>query len=220
MEGLWEVYEQSYNVPKSSFLEKKKTIDLYAVYKDGARVIGFTGIRYRTIHVELKKYKGLYIGQTAILSEYRGMKLMQRTVIKMLKRHFLKAPHHKLIIWNNALTYRPYLVMAKGLKNYYPHPDREECQHRKAIQDAIGHSYYGDSYNPNSGIVNKPENIMQEHERLLSEKELSDKHIAYYLQKNPMVKHGHGMICYADGSVGNLVHYLTRKFRKDDARKN
>lgn len=219
LEQLWSVYQRSYTVAKEEFLSKKATIDIYAIYSLNNEIIGFTGIRYRTLEVEKKKYKGLYIGQTAILSEFRGKSIMQRTVTKMLLRHLKQSPFQKLIIWSNALTYRPYLVMAKGLKYYYPHPSEAPDHRRKAIQNAIGKAYYQDAYDDQTGIVRKNENIMQEHEINYSPEELADRHISFYLKQNPFVKEGYGLICYADGTISNLVHYLSRKSLKR-ARKN
>lgn len=189
-------------------------MDLYAVYFDGEDIVGFTGIRYRTLRIEKTNYKGLYLGQTMLLKQYRGKGIIQRTVIKMLKKHYTSAPFHKLIIWSNALTYRPYLVMAKGLKNYFPHPDKAPSSLRKEIQNSIGRAYYPDHYNIEMGTVRKEKNILKAIEIEHSVREREDRHVSFYLEQNPDFTKGTGLICYADGSMINLVTYISRKTRK------
>lgn len=211
IEQLWTIYQKSYTIRKEEFLEKMKSIDLYACYVHKAEIVGFTGIRYRTLMANKKKHKGLYLGQTIVPKEFRGKSLIRRTVVKLLGRHYLKAPFTPLVIWSNAITYRPYLVMAKGLKYYYPNPDRPLTADQLALRDSIGREYYQNDYDPKTGTVQKDATPLEEHEISYSEKELADKHVSYFFEQNPRSSDGHGLICYANGNLRNLMYYLNHK---------
>lgn len=208
------IYQGSYTCTWEEFLEKKETIDLYATYVDNEEIVGFTGLCYKKIEVDGKRYMALYVGQTAIPSAYRGKSLIQRTIIKLLFKHYTSHPFTTLLIWNNAVTYRPYLILSKGLKDYYPNTENEANTHYKNIQNKLGEIYYLKYYNPETGLVIKDVNVMKAHEVNYTQKELSDAHIRYYLDRNPGSAQGHGLISFCIGSMENLSFYLKKKMAK------
>lgn len=208
------IYRLSYACTWDEFIDKKDSIDLYAVYYDNDRMVGFTGLCYRMIEVDGKTYRAVYVGQTAIPAAYRGKSLIQKTVIRLLLKHYLSRPFTPLLIWNNAVTYRPYLVMAKGLKEYYPHPEKKHPAHYKNIQDKLGEIYYRKHYIPETGLVKKDVNVMKAHEVAYGPEEWNDPHIRYYLERNPGSAQGHGLISFCFGNAENLGFFLKKRLRR------
>lgn len=208
------IYQQSYRCTWEEFLEKKATIDLYATYVDNGQLVGFTGLCYKKIEVDGKSYMAMYVGQTVVPAEYRGKSLIQKTIIKLLFKHYRTHPFTPLLVWNNAVTYRPYLIMAKGLKDYYPHAEKEYPTHYKNIQDKLGEIYYRKHYEPETGLVKKDVNVMESHEVTYTANELADPHIRYYLGRNPGSSQGHGLISFCVGSMGNLLFFVKKRLTK------
>lgn len=219
LRNMYEIYLQSYQISWDDFLTKRASIDVYAIYTDKNKMVGFTGLRYRKITVDGVSYVALYIGQTIITHEYRGKSLIQKTVIKMFFKHYLSNPFSKLIVWTNAITYRPYLVMSKGLKDYYPHVEGRQSVHFKNIQNKLGTIYYGEDYIPEKGLVKKAVSTLAVHEKTYSEKELSDAHIKYFLSLNSDISGNYGLISFCMGSMDNLVYYLKKRIKRKYATK-
>lgn len=214
LKGMLAIYQQSYKCTWEEFLEKKDSIDLYATYVDAGQIVGFTGMCYKKITVDGKNYMAMYVGQTVIPAAYRGKSLIQKTIIKLLFRHYVSHPFTRLVIWNNAVTYRPYLIMAKGLKDYYPHLDKTHSGHYKNIQDTLGDIYYRKYYIPETGLVKKDVNVMEAHEVNYTAKELADPHIRYYLERNPGSAQGHGLISFCFGSWENLWFFIHKRRKR------
>ena len=208
------IYQGSYKCTWEEFLEKKETIDLYATYVHEGKIVGFTGMCYQKITVDGKTYMAMYVGQTVVPAEHRGKSLIQKTIIKLLFRHYRSHPFTRLVNWNNAVTYRPYLILSKGLKDYYPHVEKQHPPHYKNIQDTLGDIYYRKYYNPQTGLVIKDVNVMEAHEVSYTLKELADPHIRYYLQRNPGSAQGHGLISFCFGSWENLFFFLKKKLKR------
>lgn len=216
-ERLWSLLQQSYNLSFEEFLKKQETLDKYALYyTNDKQLVGFTGIRDHFFRLDKRKYRAVYFGQTVIDRNFRGKSLIQNTVIRLLLRHFFGFKRSKLIIWNDSISYRPYLVMAKNLKSYYPNmaaTSKAEHEHLR-IRDLLGEHYYHSDYSPNTGTVKKFKSTLEEKELVLSEKDLSEPYIHYYVSKNPDFVHGHGLITFCPANFSNLFFYLKKKVTK------
>ena len=216
-ENLWSLIRKSYNTSFDEFLEKQQTLDQYALYySEDKQLIGFTGIRDHGFRVNKQKYRAIYFGQTVIDTNFRGKKLIQNTVVKLLLRHFMRFKRAKLIVWNDSISYRPYLVMAKNLKSYYPRMEiapKEEAEHLQ-IRDVLGNHYYHADYCEKTGTVRKNKSTLEASELVLSEKDMAKPHIHYYVSKNPNFVEGHGLITFCPATMSNLLFYLTKRFRR------
>ena len=211
---MYMIYQQSYICTWEEFIEKKNTLDLYAVYCDGNRIIGFTGLCYKKIVVDDENYMAVYVGQTVIPPTYRGKSLIQRTVLKLFFKHIFSHPFTTLVVWNNALTYRPYLILAKGAKVYYPNSENEQHLHYKNIQNTIGKTYYLEYYNPATGVVNKGYNVMKAHEVNYTAQETADSDVHYYLKCNPGSVQGQGLITFGLGTWENIFFFFKKRLRR------
>lgn len=209
---LWDIFTKSYDLSFYDFTEKQKTLDKYALYFNSEnQLIGYTGIRDCSFKIEKKNYRAIYFGQTVIEKEYRGKNLIQNTVIKLLAKHFIGLKQSKLIIWNDSLSYRPYLVMAKNLKNYYPNKNLSHKAKDIEIRNTLGNRYYKESFCSSTGTVFKDQVILKENELTLSSKDLNDPHIQYYVSLNPNYEKGHGLITFCHAEFGNLFYYLKKR---------
>ncbi|MCO6162660.1 hypothetical protein [Flavobacterium sp. NRK F7] len=215
-ERIWAIYKTSYTVEREVFLDKQQRLDLYAMYYNPKKeLVGFTGIRKNSCTTSSRKYIAIYLGQTIILPQYRGKKLIQKTVMRIMLHLKFKNPFHKIVIWNDSLSYRPYLVMAKGLKDFYPNPNKAEQKEFEAIRDELGMKYYPESYDKQTGIVSKAHRVLLADEITLTEKDLQNEYIQFFVKKNPGYIEGNGLITFSPATFGNLFYYLVgRKFKR------
>lgn len=212
MEEMYEIYKSSYHIPYAEFLRKKESIDAYAFYyAPSGELVGFTGIRDQKVRAEKTKYRCFYIGQTMILPEFRGKSLIQRTVVKLFFSHYLRTPFRKVIVWNDSLTYRPFLVIAKGVKHFHPSPHEHNPSLEK-VRNILGKKYYGDSYDGNTGIVRKQNAVLTSSELNISARKLDDPYVQFFISQNPKYYEGNGLITLCPASFKNMFYYLNTKF--------
>ena len=82
--------------------------------------------------------------------------------------------------------------MAKNLADYYPHPDRATPPDILALQEAIGARYYPDTFQGETRTVNKPSNLLNDQSVLITERDLQNRFIRFYAQRNPGHAKGDG----------------------------
>ena len=156
----------------------------------------------------------LYFGQVYIEPAFRGRMLIQRTVLGFMLKAKCRHPLGTCYFWTDALTYKPYLVMANNLADYYPHPDRATPPDILALQDAIGARYYPDTFQAKTRTVNKPSNLLNDQSVVITERDLQNRFIRFYAQRNPGHAKGDGLLLVCPMSLKNVLHFLLRLIRK------
>lgn len=209
--NLWKIFQQSSTINLDEFKTKQETLDQYALYFNAQqKLIGYTGIRSYSFKLNTKKYRAIYFGQTIVEKNYRGKKFIQNTVIRLLLKHLMSFNLSNLIIWNDSVSYRPYLVMAKNLKSYYPNMLNTNQEEFRSICNLLGKKYYGAAFCSNTGTIIKPRPTLRKKELVLSKKDLEDPHIKFYVTKNPNYTQGHGLITFCPATLKNLFFYLRK----------
>ncbi len=165
------------------------------------------GLGIRTL-IWVVRYRAIYFGQTMILPKYRGRSLIQNTVNRLFLKHFLQFNRRQLIVWNDSIHYRPYLVMARGLKEFYPDPNQEDQKELELIRDKLGNRYYGKAYCAASGTVHKEQTILNDQDIQLSANDLKDPHIDFFMKRNPGFQKGDGMITLCPANFKNFRHFM------------
>ena len=165
-------------------------------------------------------FQTLYIGQTVIRDEYCRKSLMSGTCCWIFIKHVLANPFTTLYVWCDALTYKPYLLIANSLKRYYPSRHEATPEHVKALRNELGAHYYSTNYNPKNGTVRKPFNAISDKTVTIKEKHLLKPDIHFYAQKNPDYKDGHGLVIMAPITLRNLFFLLKKCIRKQLGEKN
>ena len=126
VEAMWAIYAPNHHVSRSFFEERLRAFDRIALFREGKsrRIRGFTGVRIREIDVAARRYGTLYFGQSYIEKAFRGKNLIQRTVVRLMATLRARSPRTPWFLWSDALSYKPYLVMARNLAAVYPHPEK------------------------------------------------------------------------------------------------
>ncbi len=211
---MWELYNRYYNTDQQSFFDRFQTNDYYAVYMDNGSLVGFTGFRTRMIETPYGKVKTLYIGQTVMDQLYRGQSIIPRTCCRIFAQHFLSNPFGPIYVWCDALTYKPYLLFANALDEYYPRRERLMPPKIKAIVDQLGEHYYGANYSSEKGTVRKPYNSINDQTAIIHPDHLTNPAIAFYAKSNPAYTEGHGLITLAPITFRNFFFLVKKCLKK------
>jgi len=213
-EKMWELYSRYYNADKKAFFHRFQSNDYYAFYTDRNELIGFTGFRTKLVKTPQGTVQTLYIGQTVIDQLYRGNSLIPRTCCRIFAQLFLRRPFCPIYVWCDALTYKPYLLFANALSDYYPHRNKVKSPKIKSLIDQLGQHYYGANYCTEHGTVRKAVNVIDDPTALIHPELRQHPDIDFYATTNPRYAEGHGLITLAPITLRNFYCLLKKCLKK------
>ncbi len=213
-EEMWQLYNRYYTVTPQSFFKRFESNDYYALYTSGDELVGFTGLRIKTIQTEFGPAQTLYVGQSVIHRSFRAKSLIPRTCCRLFIQWLLSDPFRPVYIWCDALTYKPYLLFANSLLRFYPSRKSKTPAKERAIINQLGKEYYGAAFNPEMGTVRKNANIITDPSTLISERDRQNPDIDFFTKANPNYAAGHGLITMAPIGWTNLLFLIGKCFKK------
>ena len=197
--------------------------DVFLIF-DGEILKGFSTIK--KINVELKnennenseKISGFFSGDTIIEKGFSWGIEFQKEWIKYCLLESKKN------MKNGVKTYwfliskgiKTYMYLLTYFKNFCPKVDYVESEIEKKIKDIYAEKIYGDRYNKKIGIVRNDgtNDFLRENVVVLSEKQLKNKNIQFFLEKNPDYKKGDELVCLAEISFENLTNLGKRVLKE------
>ena len=210
---MWKLYSPHHNVTRESFARRLGDFDRVALVleKGTAQLVGFTGIRVKEFNIKGHgKLGAVCFGQTYILPGYRGQGSIQRAVTRLLFTERIRSPFTRWFFWSDALSYKPYLVMARNLRDYFPHPEKPTPAITQALIEAVGEHYYGAAFDRSTGTVIKSDIRLKSHVAPVGADERRDPAIQFFVERNPQYVAGHGLIIVCPLSLRNLATYVHR----------
>ncbi|MFT4667362.1 MAG: hypothetical protein ACI8YQ_004291 [Polaribacter sp.] len=213
-EEMWNIYKKYYNYSKSSFMERVANNNHFSLYTNQGKIVGFTGLRINKVQSDKKSKLLIYFGQTVIDKQFRGKALLPITGAKLCMKYFWDLLRSDVYFWCDALNYKPYLVFAKTLADFYPTRKRNMPKAIKNLIDFIGNQHYKESYCPETGTVLKPVNLVSDLSVRVYENDRKDVDIQFYMKGNPGYIDGHGLITLAPVNFSNFNLLLKRFINK------
>lgn len=212
---MWNLYSTYYEVDQASFFARIDSNDYYAIYTKNEELVGFTGLRLRTFDLEGEKVMTLYLGQTVMRSDCRGRSLMPRTCSILFAQHFLKNPTMPIYAWCDSLTYKPFLLFSNSLKKSYPSRREETPSKVKSLINQLGHHYYKDNFDPETGTVYKQNNIIDDPSAIITAADRQkNADIDFFAKANPGHAKGHGLITIAPINFTNFLFLVKKCLKK------
>jgi hypothetical protein len=214
---MWALYEAHHHMDRTQFQAKLATLDEVALFtlRSNRTLIGFCGLRHRVVELSAGgQVATFYMGLSYVKPEWRSNGLIQRVVVRRMLAPLISPRFHRVYFWADCLTYRPYLAMARNLREYYPSRTRVTTGEVREVIATLGRTYYGDSFDEERGTVRKEVRRIKRHEACVSATDLHDPDILFYLEQNRGYGRGDGLIAICPMGVGNLVHLLRRQLRK------
>jgi hypothetical protein len=181
------------------------------LYNEENIVKGFsTG---KEIHVEVdgKLIKGIFSGDTIIHKDYWG----RMDLYKEFARNFVKSGSEEYYWFLISKGYKTYKMLPLFFKEFYPNYKVSTPLDEKKIMDAFGLSMYPMDYNKETG-VNEYKSIkdkLKEGVADITEKQLKDMDIKFFIEENPGYIYGNDLVCLAKLNQENLRKTAERLFR-------
>lgn len=212
-EEIWALYGQAHTIAFEQFSERWQRLDKVVLFRHRAsgRLVGCIGVRFHDFLIGgSKPMPTLYFGQVYIDPAYRGRMLVQRTVLRFMLQAKCRHPLRTCYFWTDALSYKPYLVMANNLADYFPHPDRETPPEILSLKAAIGERYYPDTFQASTRTVRKPSNLLSDKSVMIAEQDLHNRFIRFYAQCNPGHANGDGLLLVCPMNIRNVTYFVRR----------
>ncbi|MCB9674717.1 MAG: hypothetical protein H6737_06345 [Alphaproteobacteria bacterium] len=213
LDAVWSLYRAHHDTTREAVEARLgASIRQLHLFRDGADLCGFLGTRREVVEIEGGERIGaIYLGFGFVRPQERNRQLIQRTVCSQILRFRLRHPRLPFYFWTDALSYKPYLVIARNNRHF--HPSRHGLDPRlSAVADALGRRTYGELYA--DGVVRKPAKLLRDGVAEVGDDDLRDPDIAHFVRCNPGHARGDGLLLVLPVTFENLRFYLARAVRR------
>lgn len=211
---MLDLYATYYEVEEEKFFTRFESNNYYALYMDGDRIVGFTGIRLKDVALSTRTVQTIYLGQTVLCADFRGRSRLPRTCTLLIARAFVKNPLRPIFVWCDSLTYKPYLLFANSLQEFYPSRHQPTEGEAKELMDHLGAYYYGDSYDSETGTVYKAQNVISDFTAIITPEKRQHPDIQFFVEANPNHFLGHGLLTLTPMHWKNFAFLVKKCIRK------
>lgn len=212
------------NMKKDKFLKDLYDKNNVFLLFENDELKGFSTIKKMELNIENEKETvngkivGFFSGDTIIEKGFSWGIEFQKEWIKYC---LLESEKN---MKNGVKTY--WFLISKGIKTYMylptyfkkfsPKVDYTENEMEKKIKDIYAEKIYGNRYNKENGIVKNDgtNDFLRENVVVLSEKQLKNKNVQFFLEKNPSYQKGDELVCLAEISFENLTNLGKRVLKE------
>jgi len=179
---------------RKDFLDKEYCLVLY---NDKSDIVGFTTQKIIEVDVKGKTVHGVFSGDTIIHKDYWGDVELFKVWANFW---FPYAEQYDEFYWFLICKgYKTYRMLPVFWTEFYPNYKYETPEYEQCIMDAYGKYLYPEDYNPTSGVVEYrfTKDKLKMGVADIGEKELKNKDIAFFCEKNPNYIKGNDLVCLA-----------------------
>lgn len=165
---------------------------------------GFSTQKQLSFTANERVIHGVFSGDTIIHRDYWG----SLELYKAFAKHFIRygKQFDKYYWFLISKGYKTYKMLPVFFRTFYPDCRTTLPEDEKAIMNAFGHLKYPDEYNERTGVIeyNGQKDKLKTGVADITEKQLKDKHIRFFTDKNPHYYEGNNLVCLACLSEDNL----------------
>ena len=176
---------------------------------------GFSSMDFYDVEIDGRVISVVYSGDTVVNSETWGDSALSYYWMGAID--YLRRLHRKeRLYWFLLVSgYRTYRFLPVYSATFYPRHDERTPGDVQLIMDTVAGARFGDSYNPETGIVRlDTPAILKGDYHGIPENRLSDPHIAYFAECNPGHEHGDELVCFAVLAEDELTRLGRRMWTK------
>lgn len=194
------------NMRRENFISDLKKKDNAILLKDeGGNIKGFTTVMFCKITVGCTPVNLLFSGDTIIRHDFWSNNDLMPLWINFAlhKATSLEGGLYWLLI---SKGYKTYKYLTSLYKDYYPKLNVEIPEFEKNVVDEFCSMFYPEQYDKNNGLIlgSKDKDYLKEEFAQIPENKLRDKHVKFFLEKNPHYAKGDELVCITLLSKENL----------------
>jgi len=199
-------------IPKKFRSDLMKKDGILLLNSEIGNLCGFSTYKLIETKLEIKKYFAIFSGDTIIQKEYWGQFALFRSFAKLMN-HFLELGRQPLYWFLITKGVRTYLMLPLFFKEFYPIFKKNTPYCLKLLMDKFGKELFGKFYHDENGIIRlePPADYLKSHLSEIPVGKLTNKHIQFFLEKNPGFVHGDELSCITEITPTNFTS-ATQKF--------
>jgi hypothetical protein len=196
---------------RENFLGDLDKKDYCIVLRDESdKIWGFSTQQIMHIPLEGQTVHGVFSGDTIIHKDYWGsMELFTAFARFFFQFEEQYGDFYWFLICKGYKTYR---ILPTFFTGFYPNYKEQTPKEIKDIIDAFGRFYSPDEYDEKTGVIcyRGIKDKLKEHVADITEERLSNRHIAFFAEKNPGYIKGNDIVCITKLSRNNLTKRMQK----------
>lgn len=209
MFSLMEKYYDDTNLPV--FIKDLNEKDYCILLFNTDNVIkGFSTQKIISVEVGTEKVYGVFSGDTIIHKDYWGSLELH----KLFADYFINyGKKYKVFYWFLiSKGYKTYKMLPVFFKEFYPNHKEKTPFYEQKIINSFGSTKYPGEYNKTSGVIlyKGIKDKLKAGVADITEKQLKDKDILYFLKLNPDHIKGNDLVCIARLTEDNFKPAIKR----------
>jgi hypothetical protein len=181
------------------------------------RVRGFTTLELMELTFEGVAVRAFYSGDTIVDSAFRGTFSLERAWVPFVFSAALSSPGFRWYWFTVCKGYRTFRYFPAHFHRYLPHPDGHEDPFERSLMDTLAHMKFGREYDAGRGVVEPVgDYVLRSGVADVSEQELKNRDIAFFVSRNPGWRKGDELACMARLHPENLRPLVRRLLRRVD----
>lgn len=213
-----------YGVTKDNFNKDLQEKDWVIVLYDNlaGQIQGFSTLMFMQETVCGIPIKAVFSGDTIINKDYWGETTLAKIWLEFIYSLKQKYGDTKLFWFLITMGYKTYRYLPVYCKKFYPHCDEETPEFEKRVLDALAFKKFGLAYNSKSGIIHfdKPRERLKPNVADIDQARLKNKHIDFFVRKNPFYASGDELACISELSEENIKSRFLLNSRQKVVRKS
>jgi len=164
---------------------------------ENGEIVGFTTQKILSFSLDGEMVHGVFSGDTIIHRDYWGSLEMY---VVFARFFFALAKEYPCFYWFLiSKGYKTYRMLPVFFAEFYPSYKKAVPPHEKAVMDAYASLLYPDEYNPKTGVVEyaSVKDKLKDGVADITEKELRNPDIRFFIEANPKYKKGNDLVCLA-----------------------
>ena len=192
-------------------LREKQWVVLLHDRESGA-LRGFSTVLVRDIETSRGPAKIFFSGDTVVHPEYWGQKVLQLATARLFLTLKLRAPRQALYWFLISKGYRTYLLLANNFPRSIPREGAPEDSELRTLLNDVARERFGDAYDASTGVIRNcgAHEYVRTGVAPVSESALSNRHVRFFVQRNPNHAAGDELACLAVVRIRDLVRSMVR----------
>lgn len=179
---------------RRDFFEKDYCLVLH---HDTGGLVGFTTQKLVDLNIDGKTVRGMFSGDTIIHKDYWG----DIELFKVWARFWFEyARQYEEFYWFLICKgYKTYRILPLFWTEFYPNRKAATPEYEQKIIDAYATLLYPEEYNPATGVIEyrSVKDKLKDGVADIGERELKNKDVAYFVERNPEYMNGNDLACVA-----------------------
>jgi len=185
------------------------------MFTDKKKIVGFSTI-FRKHIPSVGPGTFLFSGDTVLMEEYWGSKILQKTFFRYIVESKLRTPALPLYWMLISKGFKTYLMMRRNFAHSFPQQDTKTPETIQKIMDHFYKWKYGEFYNPRTGLITFESSRGAVKGKIAdpTKENFEDPEVQYFLGKNPDYKKGVELACVAEIRFSDFLGHIPKYFLK------